>query len=104
MEDKDFWVRLMLELPSVLRAPDGVALKFYWCDGFLPEFISNTKFGATISGTVWLMKDWKESVKSSFTLAVPQKLLARKVKTFELEAATFDPERKHLECTIQPST
>jgi hypothetical protein len=54
MDDKEFWTRLEYDASHWLESSDDNMLRRFWIDGFLPDSINNTKYGADVEGTAWV--------------------------------------------------
>ncbi len=100
LEDKKFWVKV--EFGMLLQPEKKEKFPRYWIDGFIPEYVADTRKGIEIEGKVWIV-DGDEQNECSFLAIVPQKLLYKKVREFEYVEIDFDPENLHLKFEIGPS-
>ena len=100
LNDGDFWTILMFRLSGYFAKYENKELNGFWIDGFDPIICSNTKLGINVEGMVWVMEGQKDAHKFRFKLEVPQNLLRKKIKDFEIEILDFDLGGKKLKLGI----
>jgi hypothetical protein len=71
----------------------------YWIDGFLPDAITNTKEGLIVTGVVWMMSESRDS-EWRFFASVPQKLVHRRTRPFQIEDVWIDEDKRTLEFSL----
>lgn len=54
MNEQDFWGHLMMRVTRELGGMQEKRLRWFWCDGFLPERIEHDERGAWIVGEAWI--------------------------------------------------
>lgn len=83
MEDSRFWDLLEYEFCRWFKSAENKTLRRFWCDGFLPEGITDTKSGVNVEGTAWVGQG-REPHAWHFVVSVPQRMLYRKQRSFAI--------------------
>jgi hypothetical protein len=97
MDDRTFWLRLEYDAGGWLADKIRGGL---WIDGFMPEFITDTKRGVDIEGVAWVANGGREQYPYRFPVSVPQKMLHRRRDNFSIEELNLDESRKILQIRI----
>jgi hypothetical protein len=103
LQDKKFWLMLEFGMSGWFRTCGDNSLGGYWCDGFLPENVTNTRDGIDVSGIAWVAEGQKSQHKCVFTASIPQRMLARRRGDVVFSDLTLDIPRKELRFSVRPA-
>lgn len=87
-------------MPDRLEDPEGQEVRGLDCDGFIPEAICDTKYGVEVTRIVVLHANRR--CPSRFKVHLPQKLLYKPIRQFDVDITAFEPKQKVLELTVFP--
>ncbi len=75
MYDAAFWSRLEFELSGWLSHSADPNDRRFWIDGFEPDGIADTRYGADVEGSVWMAQGGRKQQQFRFRVSVPQAIL-----------------------------
>ncbi len=101
LNDSEFWLALEYDMSRILSQHHDKEMRKFWIDGFIPQSVSNTKFGIDVEGEVWIAEGQKNQTKCRFLAKIPQKLLHRKIRDFKYDIVCLEIEKKYLELNIE---
>ena len=102
LKDSLFWLKLEYGMSGWFRTCGNNSLGGYWCDGFSPVSVRNTRDGIEVSGTAWVVDGRGSQDKYSFTAAIPQLLLGGRRANVVIGDLTLDLNRKDLRFSVVP--
>jgi len=100
-QDREFWSHLEFTLTGWLADHEEKDLRRFWIDGFIPEGIKDTKYGADVEGKAWVGTSAREQSAYRFVASIPQSLLARTNREYRLSEVHLNPENRQIEFTIE---
>ena len=100
INDTEFWARLEYDASHWLGNSDDKTLRRFWIDGFLPDSITDTKYGADVEGTAWVGIGGSEQFQYRFIVSVPQKMLHRDRQTFCIKLLSLDETKQTLRIEV----
>lgn len=103
MQDKLFWLTLEYGLSGWFRDCGDKSLGGFWCDGFIPESVENTKDGVDVRGIAWIVDGRKAQHKCAFTASVPQRMLTHRRDNFMITELALNLEHASLVFVVAPS-
>jgi hypothetical protein len=103
LEDEKFWLALEFGLSGWFRTCGDKSLGGFWCDGFIPESVNNTRDGIEISGVAWVVDAQDSQHKCSFVAAIPQRMLSRRRDEVAIDELELDLNRKKLSFSVSPA-
>jgi hypothetical protein len=98
--DTTFWLRLEFELSGWLSCSPDRNHRRFWIDGFLPDAITNTRYGADVEGVVWMAEGSRSQRQFHFVVSIPQTILYRPNAARVFEAVFVDETAKTLHVKI----
>lgn len=102
--DAQFWLELEFKLSGWFTSSGDRSLSGFWCDGFLPQFATDTKSGVDVSGSAWIGNGPREQSKWSFVVSIPQRMLTRRRNDVVVKAVEVDVEREQILFTVEPAS
>ncbi len=103
LQDVAFWNALEFGLSGWFRTCGDHALGGLWCDGFSPVSARNTKEGIDVSGTAWVVEGQKSHHQCSFTVSIPQRMLARRRSEIEIADVVLDLDHRRIAFSVKPA-
>jgi hypothetical protein len=103
LQDSEFWLKLEYGMSPWFRNCEDTSLRGYWCDGFIPGSMVNTKDGVDVRGTAWIADSPRSQTEWEFRASVPQTMLARRRDQFVITDVVVDRQRKYLALSVSPS-
>lgn len=103
-EDRDFWSHLEFALTGWLAEQAEKDLRHFWIDGFIPDGINDSKYGADVEGEAWVGTSAGGQSAYRFVISIPQSLLHRTTRKHCFTKVQLNPEMRELEITIQRTT
>jgi len=100
LKDEQFWLVLEFGMSGWFRTCGDASLGGFWCDGFIPESVTNTKDGIEVSGVAWVVDGRNSQHKCSFTVAIPQRMVSRRRDQVAIDQLTLDMNRKELRFSV----
>lgn len=101
LNDRDFWDRLEFDASRLLGSSPEKVLRRFWIDGFIPESATNTQRGLDVEGIVWVGVGGEQEQQSfRFVASIPQKMLKKRARKFEIGSLTLDCDRSLLHLII----
>ncbi len=99
LNDQDFWERLEFHVSRLLGSSSDKALRRFWIDGFIPNSATNTRRGLDVEGAAWVV-DGRGDHSYQFVTSIPQNMLHKRTRDFEIESLTLDCDRAVLRLII----
>ncbi len=101
LDDRDFWDRLEFVASGMMANSPNRALRRFWNDGVIPESATNTRRGLDVEGIVWVgVGGAREQQSFRFVASIPQNMLQKHARDFEIESLTLDCDRTFLRLII----
>lgn len=100
IDDKDFWLRLEYETTRWLASSDDRTLRRFWIDGFLPDTITDTKYGVDVEGKAWVVEGQRSDRQYCFVVSVPQEMLYRRRRAFAVGRLLLDEAHQTLQIEV----
>ncbi|WP_127501969.1 hypothetical protein [Actinoplanes solisilvae] len=69
MEEQDFWVRLEYRISAEFTGFDDKQLRWFWCDGLIPEEYDLAGSAPSIRGRAWCGADGQDRWRFTLILA-----------------------------------